>query len=261
MALKPHSVEWYERLSNTQQGYFYPWRTRLGAWHGEDVFRTLVFEHLRPGLDVLEVACAHGDLALAMAPRCRSVLAYDVTARYIELARQAALERGIGNATFVQYDSSLDANGGRARLPAADGSADVIVCSKGPFHWMDDAPRVARPGAALLMLVPDMTPLAPWTELLPEMLRWEAPVDWARPAVEARLGAAGLRLHSWWSFDAPELFDDPRELYVWRAWGFAEGEVPPYAEVAPLLEQIFRQYAGPDGLEIRHRRHIWKAVV
>lgn len=262
MSLKPHSVPWYNRLSTMQKGYFYPWRSNLGAWHGEDNFRTLVFEHLRPEMDVLEVACAQGELALAMAPQVRSVLGYDVTPDYIDMARKAALERGVGNVKFVVFNSSSEANDGRPRLPAADHSVDLFVNSKGPFHWLSDAPRAGRPGAVILTLVVEITTLTPWTALLPAALRWEAwDADWARTTIEQRLGEAGLRLHSWWSFDVPELFPDPRDLYDWLTFGFTAEEAPVYPDVAPVFEQIFKEFASSDGLEIRHRRHIWKAVL
>lgn len=261
MTLNPHSVPWYHRLSSMQKGYFYPWRSTIGAWHGEDVFPEMVFEHLRPELDVLEVACAQGDLALAMAPRCRSVLGYDVTADYIDLAREAAEQRGVQNVTFRHFNSSRDANGGHGRLPATDHSIDLFINSKGPFHWLEDAQRVARPGAVILMLVPDMTPLEPWTNLLPEPFRWPEPPDWARSTIERRLSEAGLCLNSWWGFDVPEVFPNPRELYVWRSWGFSPEEVPSYEEAEPVLERIFAEFAGPDGLAVRRRRHIWKSVL
>ena len=261
MTLSPHSVPWYSRLSTMQKGYFYPWRSTIGARHGEDVFPELVFEHLRPELDVLEVACAQGNLTLEMAPRCRSVLGYDATADYIDLARAQADARGVSNTTFVVHNSSAAANGGSPRLPVEDHSIDLFVNSKGPFHWFSDAARVARPGAAILMLVPDMTPLEPWTDLLPEIFRWPEPPDWARSTIEGRLGEAGLRLHSWWSFEVPELFLNPQELYVWRSWGFAPDEVPTFEECAPGLEQIFKEFAGPEGLAVRYRRHMWKAVL
>jgi SAM-dependent methyltransferase len=262
MSLKPHSVPWYDRLSSMQKGYFYPWRSNLGAWHGEDVFRTLVFEHLKPEMDVLEVACAQGELALAMAPRCRSVLGYDVTADYIDMARKAAVERGINNARFMVYNSSSEANGGRPRLPAADHSVDLFVNSKGPFHWLTDAPRVGRPGAVMLTLVVEITTLTPWTALLPEALRWEEwDANWARTTIEQRLGEAGLRLHSWWSFDVPELFTDPEDLHAWLTFGCSADEALSYQEVSPVFERIFKEFASSQGLEVRWRRHIWKAVL
>lgn len=265
MRLTPHSVEWYAWLSRKQKGYFYPWRSNLGAWHGEDVFRTLVFEHLQPEMDVLEVACAQGDLALAMAPRCHSVLAYDVTPDYIAMACKAAEERGVGNARFLVYNSSSDANDGRPHIPAEDHSFDLWVNSKGPWHTILDAPRVCRPGAVMLMLVPGGGLPTPWEDWMPEPLRWPPPTDndpnWTRKTIEERLGEAGLRLHSWWDFDVPELFPNPQELYVSRTYAFMEDEVPTYQEVAPVLERIFKEFAGPQGLESRWHRHIWKGVI
>jgi hypothetical protein len=97
---------------------------------------------------------------------------------------------------------------------------------------------------------------------LPEPLRWqELPADWARTTIEQKLGTAGLQLHSWWSFDVPELFPNPEELYIWRTWGFTTEEVPSYQKIAPALRRIFNQFAGPQGLEVRWRRYIWKAEI
>lgn|GEM_PF-501573 len=263
MPLVPQSPPWYDRLTTLQKGYYYPWRSILPAWHGEDVFRSLVALHLHATLDVLEVACAQGELSLEMAASVRSVVAYDRTADYIRLAQESARTRGIHNVTFLLHDSSTQANGGQARLPGLDRSFDLLVCSKGPFHWIEDARRVARPGATLLMLVPDATPLTPWNAFLPEALRWQAMDDpnWARSAIEQRLAAVQLSPHSWWSFDVPEIFPTPQELYIWRTWGAAPDEVPAYADVVSDLEHIFQRYAGPQGLEIRRHRYIWKVVI
>jgi ubiquinone/menaquinone biosynthesis C-methylase UbiE len=263
MPLAPHSPPWYDRLTTLQKGYYYPWRSILPPWHGEDVFHSLLALHLQANLNVLEAACAQGELALEMAASVCSVVAYDRTADYIRLAQESAQEQGIHNVTFLLHDSSAQANNGQANIPAADGSFDLLVCSKGSFHWIDDARRVARPGATLLMLVPDSTPLTPWNVLLPESLRWQAAdaTNWVRSAIEQRLATIQLNLHSWWSFDVPEIFPTPQEFYAWRTWGATPNEVPTYADVAADLGRIFQQYAGPQGLEIRRHRYIWKAVL
>lgn len=263
MDLKPHSAAWYDRLATLQEGYFYPWRSRLGMWNGEGQYRLLVRQHLHPDADVLEAACGHGEFALELALDCHSILGYDRTEAYIDLARRAARERGLSNATFLCHNSSPDANGGRARLPAPDKSFDLLICSKGPFHWIEDARRVARAGAVLIMLVPDFTPSTPWREWLPECLRWGEGPDphWARPAIEERLETGGLALHSWWSYDVPEVFPDPEQMYIWLTWGRTPEEVPPFAEVRPALERIFAAYGSEGGVAVRRRRYVWKAVV
>jgi ubiquinone/menaquinone biosynthesis C-methylase UbiE len=269
--LIPQTGPWYDRLATLQEGYVYPWRSSLGEWDGEDAYLALVHRHLRPDLDVLDVACGHGEVACEIAPQVRSVLAYDRTAAWIELGRRRAQEQGLGNLTFVCHDSSLEANGGRARIPAEDGSFDLLICSKGPFHWLEDARRVARPGATLLMLVPSDTPVTPWHSWLPVALQWRDRADphWAQPAVERRLEIGRLTLDSWWSFEVPEVFPEPSELYAWLTWGMVPGEVPAYEEVRAVLERVFAEHGGryrtvdglAEGVAIRRRRYLWKAVV
>jgi SAM-dependent methyltransferase len=263
MSLIPHSPAWYDHIAQQQDGYYYPWRSQLPSFHGEDVYVEMVRSYLLPTTDVLEVACAHGELALNIAPLCRSVVAYDRVAPWIARAKVVATQRGLTNLTFVCHDSSTEANGGQARLPGAEAAFDLLICSKGPFHWILDARRVARPGAVLLMLVPDTPPLTPWHAQLPEALRWQPSPDphWARPAIEQRLTAVNLTLQGWWSLDVPEIFADPEQLYVWLSWGRAQEEIPSLAEALPTVQQIFNQYGSAAGVEIRHRRHIWKAVV
>jgi SAM-dependent methyltransferase len=225
------------------------------------MYRELVSQHVQADMDVLDIACAQGEIALEIAPHCRSITGYDRIVSWIASAQQSARKAALTNTNFVCHDSSAEANGGQARLPADAASFDLLICSKGPFHWIEDARRVARPAAVLLMLVPDATPLTAWTAELPEPLRWqEGNPDWARPAIEQRLAATGLSLHSWWSFDVPELFPNPAELYTWRTWGCTPDEVPSFAKVAADLERIFNQYGGPRGLEIRRRRYIWKSI-
>ncbi len=257
----PQTPSWWDRLATTQTGYYYPWRSHLPPMHGEDVYIDLVEQHLSADCDVLDAACGHGSDALRIAPRCRSVLGYDRTAAWVALAQQAAQERGLANATFVCHDSSSEANGGQAQLPGGDGAFDLLICSKGPFHWIEGARRAARPGATLLMLVPDAIPLTVWHAQLPPTLRWQETDDpaWARPAIERQLASVDLRLHSWWSFDVPESFPDTRQLYAMLAWGKTTDEVVGFDEAEPILQDIFTEHADEAGLEIRYRRYVWKA--
>lgn len=260
----PHSPEWYDRLATMQEGYWYPWNSKLGKWNGEDEYLTLVHEHLGPELELLEVACGHGEVALELASQCKTIVAYDRIPSWIEHAQHAAQEQNLHNATFLCHDSSLDANGGKARLPGTEESYDLLICRRGPFHWVEDAHRVARPGATLIMLVPDDRPIPLWNDLMPEAFRFtHVPDDpnWARKSLERRLATARLTIHSWWDFDVPEYFSTPEYFYEFLIWGYAPGEKPTYDEVAPALERIFAAHAGSDGLEIRHVRHLWKAVV
>jgi 23S rRNA (guanine745-N1)-methyltransferase len=265
--IRPHSTEWYHRLSTLQAGYYFPWQSTIAPGNGEDAYIALVNDHLSEHLgrdvDMLDVACGHGALTLQFAARCRSVTAYDLLPSYIEMAQRAAAEQGIHNARFVCHDSSYAANNGRAYIPFEDNSFDLMVCRRGPFHWVEEARRLARPGAAMIMLIPDTLPIPEWHDMLPEPLQWSVGTDpnWARNAMEPRLLKSGIPLHSWWSFDVPQYFIEPEQLYIMLVWGHTPDEKPPYAEVAPQLEAIFAQYSTADGIALRHRRSLWKAIV
>ena len=93
MRVQPQTPAWFDRLATLQEGYRYPWRSTIGAGNGEDVFREVVRQHLRPEAEVLEAACGHGELALEVAPHVRSVRAYDRTAAWITLFPYTTLFR------------------------------------------------------------------------------------------------------------------------------------------------------------------------
>ncbi|MEI7849789.1 MAG: hypothetical protein WCK35_28600 [Chloroflexota bacterium] len=92
------------------EGLLLPRSKILSSWHGDDNFRMLVFEHFRPEMNVLEAACAQGNLTLAMAPHVRSVLAYDANPDNIDMTREAAGESEITNAKFLVFNSWVHFN-------------------------------------------------------------------------------------------------------------------------------------------------------
>jgi 23S rRNA (guanine745-N1)-methyltransferase len=263
MQIPKQTAAWYDRLATLQAGYYYPWSSQLDPDHGEDRYVALVHRYLQPDATVLDVACGHGAQTLDFAPYCRTIVGYDRTAGWIRLAQEQARRAQQPNATFILHDSSPHANGGHARLPVTDASCDLIVCSKGPFHWIDDACRAARSSATLIMLVPDATPLTPWQEALPEVLRWTPAPDrhWARSAIEQRLVANGLTLQCWWEFDVPEYFAHPDDLYDWLTWGEPSETMPTRAAIRPTLEQIFVTHGQSHGVAIRHRRYLWLSTI
>jgi len=61
---------------------------------------------IRPGDNVLEVACGTGALTLTMAAKAGYVTAIDLSEEMIVTARQAAAKRNIGNSTFEVLDAT-----------------------------------------------------------------------------------------------------------------------------------------------------------
>ena len=56
---------------------------------------------VRPDSRVLDVACGPGFVAMAFAPRCRSVLGIDATDTLVARARAETIRRAISNVTFT----------------------------------------------------------------------------------------------------------------------------------------------------------------
>ncbi len=262
---RAHSNEWYDNLAAVQPGYFYPWRSTVGSRNGEDAFIELVMEHLTPETRVLEIGCGHGDLALRLAPHCKTITAYDRVASYIDLAQQNMASAGVTNIDYLCHDM-LDISLEAPLLPVAENSVDIIIGRRAPLHWIEDARRVCRPGGLLIELNPMEEPIPAWSSKLPHKMHYEnsgrhTGTGSIHQSVENRLHQAGLRLHSGWGFDVPEMFDDPKELYKMLAWGLPAEEIPTYEDLEVRLAGVFERYAGPHGIELRHCRFLWQAIV
>jgi SAM-dependent methyltransferase len=262
---RAHSNSWYEQLARVQTGYYYPWTSTVGDRNGEQAFLELLSEYANPAVRVLEVGCGHGELALSIAGKFEHVIAYDRIAEYIALAEQAKTEAGTSNIDLLCYDAA-DPELHQVTLPAEDDSIDLVICRRGPLHWIEDAIRVCRNGAWLVSLNPMEEPIPAWSSKLPHLLHYEnsgrhTGSGSIHQSVENRLHQAGLMLHSGWGFDVPEIFSTPQELYSMITWGLPPADVPPIEDIEYKLDGIFERYAEPDGIALRHCRFLWRAQV
>ena len=151
-------------------------------------------------------------------------------------------KRNIANIEYKFADLSADKSDGSPHIPAEPNSFDLLISRRGPLHWVADAGRVARPGAVLIQLNPLETSLPQWADQLPEPLRSATGIEYhfgMLNSVKYNLALGGLELHSAWTYNVPEFFDDPRELYKRLAWGYTTDEVPCWEDVHPILQRIF----------------------
>ena len=244
-----------------QEGYYYPWKSTIAPLNGEDAYLDLVRKHVSLQKDILDVGCGHGEVALELAPSCRSVLAYDRVLPYIQLAQDAAKQKDIHNIKFLYADSSAKVHD-RPTIPSESNSFDLIISRRGPLHWIEDARRVVRKGAVLIQLNPMETPAPSWNNELPLALRRDDNgKESIRRSVERRLSLGRLELHSCWTFDVPETFSDVEQFYLFLTWGYAADETAAFSDVWSELEGIFAKHARRDGLVVRHRRFLWKALI
>lgn len=259
--LQPHSPAWYDRLSQMQDGYFYPWNSTLSPLNGEDEYLPMVRQLLSPKMVVLDVGCGHGEIPIQLAPLCQWMVAYDRTTAFLEMAQKTAVVQQLPNISFIQA-SSLPALLASPDLPAHIRQFDMIISRRGPLNWVEQVRMAAKPGTILFVLNPKESILPVWNERLPERLRLANPRTYSRrQSVERRLALAGLTLHSAWAFDVPEYFATPQDLYDKLSWGYLPDEAPSFTAVSPILAQIFTEYADENGLAVPHGRFMWQAVV
>jgi len=158
----------------------------------------------------------------------------------------------------VHAEPSPKRNAGQVRLPAEPASVDLFVSRRGPTHWILDAPRVARPGAVLIQLNPMAGDPPEWEPELPAGLVLSREHGSIEERIAGLLGRAGLDFDERWIFDVPECLPDPEQLYVMSSW--LVDSAPPYEDCRSDLERLFKRHATGHGLELRHRRFLWKAV-
>ena len=260
-----NAIQRMDALAAGQGGFFYPWTSNLGADDGEEAYAELVERHLSPDLTALEAGCGHGPDVLRFGPQVGRYVGYDFSEGFVRIARERADQAGQKNVELICANSSANANGGRPRIPMGEASVDIIVSRRGPTNFILDARRVVRPGGWLIQLNPAPSPRQAWDDELPEDLRSEPDRDFDMAGhIAGLLAQAGLALHSGWSFDVPECFTDPRQLYAYLAWNQFHGlglRAQALESALPALEKVMAKYAGPQGLDVRRRRYLWCARI
>ena len=130
---KAHDLDnWKTDERIAARGFAHQWDSVVADGNGEDFFIQLLGQHLNPGLDVLDVGCGHGDLALWVARRARSVAGVERHRGYLELAEELLGESGLTNVRFIEAE--LGGSGEVHRggpLPLPDRSVDLVVDRRG----------------------------------------------------------------------------------------------------------------------------------
>jgi len=91
--------------------------------------------HFRPDMEVLEFGCGTGSTAIAHAPYVKHILAIDISAKMIEIARRKAEAVKVTNVTFKQAamdgfdapDESFDAVMGHSILHLLENKEEAIA--------------------------------------------------------------------------------------------------------------------------------------
>jgi SAM-dependent methyltransferase len=243
------------------QGFAHRWDSVVADGNGEDFFLQLLDQYVHAGLDVLDVGCGHGELALSVARRARSVIGLERHRSCLDLAAELLGESGLSNVCFIETELAGPTEVHRGGpLPLAANSVDLVVNRRGPplSRYLDDLRRAARPGAVVIGMHPAGTAPPPsWAASVPslrhrfQMLGYDEVASWVTGPL-TRHGIAQYRL--WW-IDVPEYVFSARSLYD----RLADQTVPPWDLVAAEAEAAYRHNQADGALTLRHIRLVWTA--
>jgi len=99
---------------------------------------------------VLDLGCGAGHVSFAVAPRVKSVIAYDLSARMLQVVRGEAERRNLKNITTEQ--------GKAEQLPFANASFDWVCTRYSAHHWQElgqavkEVFRVLKPGGLFIVI-------------------------------------------------------------------------------------------------------------
>jgi len=157
-ATTPRSARFWDRIANRYARM--PVADDAAYQRKLDVTR----RYLRPDMTVLEFGCGTGSTALAHAPYVHSILATDISARMLEIARGKAEARRIANVTFRR--AGID------ELEAPPESFDAVL-GMSILHLLEDrdaviakAYRLLKPGGVFVSSTACLGDFMKWFRLV-----------------------------------------------------------------------------------------------
>ena len=186
------------------------WNPVLDRWYGEATRQMLDLARIRPGQRILDVAAGAGEPAVSAAERVGPgghVLATDISEGIVELARQVARERGLGQVETRAMDGE--------KLDLPDASFDAVLCRLGlmymphPVTALSEWRRALRAGGRVAVAVFSTPERNSWGAIPASIIRRRAQLP---PPVPGQPGP--------FSLGAPGVLEG-----LFRQAGFADTEI------------------------------------
>ena len=152
-----------------------------------------------PQAAVLDLGCGGGHASYVAAQHVKSVVAYDLSARMLEVVAEAARARGYPHLTTQQ--------GYAEQLPFADQQFDIVISRYSAHHWHDvgralrEVKRVLKPGGKVIFMdvsAPGNPVLDIWLQTVEALrdtshVRDYAPGEWLTMFTEAGLAVSAVQ--------------------------------------------------------------------
>lgn len=123
--------DFYDKVAKKFGVYHTPHKHTAEYLEGnpEKVFREKLLKLSGKGKIALDVGCADGRFTLLIASHFQKIMAIDLSAEMLKIAKQFQKENGIKNVRFEKQDAS--------RFPYKDGYFDVIYNRRGPSFYQE----------------------------------------------------------------------------------------------------------------------------
>lgn len=140
--LTPHSIDWYQQLSELQGVYKYTWDSTITSPSGESIFDGEVTKMIKDK-KVLDVGCGHGEFTKYCSSFAKQIVGFDVTENFLEVAK-------------VNEKSNLSFIVGNTKqgLPFEKEEFECAFVRKGPTSAYRALTEVVMKGGSILGLHP-----------------------------------------------------------------------------------------------------------
>lgn len=140
--LTPHSIDWYQQLSELQRVYKYTWDSTITKPSGESIFDEEVTRMIT-NKKVLDVGCGHGDFTNYCSSFAKQIVGFDVTENFLEVAK--ANEKP--NLSFIVGNT-------KQGLPFENEEFECAYIRKGPTSAYPALQEIVQKGGTILGLHP-----------------------------------------------------------------------------------------------------------
>lgn len=140
--LTPHSIEWYQQLSELQGVYKYTWDSTITGPTGESNFDEEVTKMIK-NKKVLDVGCGHGEFTRYCSLFAKQIVGFDVTENFLEVAKMNEKP----NLSFVVGNT-------KQGLPFENEEFECAYIRKGPTSAYPALQEIVQKGGTILGLHP-----------------------------------------------------------------------------------------------------------
>ncbi|WP_274309957.1 class I SAM-dependent methyltransferase [Solibacillus daqui] len=247
--VQPHSIEWYQQLSEIQGIYSYSWNSKLTEPNGESIFDQEVMQMIA-GKKVLDVGCGHGEFTKKCGLVANEIVGFDITEQFL----QTGLFNNTKNVSFVLGNA-------KKGLPFDNNEFDCAYIRKGPTSAYPQLRKVIKDGGKIFGLHPgdDMNKELP--QLFPNLFESTtgAPV---LQRINQQLEKSNFNSYTIETLNSTEFIESPEDLLKLRCFG----QHPSIFETLKekdlhTITKIFEKNATEDGLPTTFSRYIVRATV